>query len=141
MVLENGEAEILTQLSSSSKTHKIALESLSEKAHKEGPKGGGQFSIQNGLQVAGRSLGHQPRHGSREILIVCGALSTCDQCWIRRCVCLLKKRKPVALHVFDWLVSQPCQQIQTKRKEKEYCDSGALTAETFSVWIAVRRDY
>jgi len=28
--------------------------------------------------VAGRSLGHQPRHGSREILIICGALSTCD---------------------------------------------------------------
>jgi transcription initiation factor TFIIH subunit 2 len=78
VVLKNGEAEILTQLSSSSKTHKIALESLSEMAHKEGPKGGGEFSIQNGLEVAGRSLGHQPRHGSREILIVCGALSTCD---------------------------------------------------------------
>ena len=37
-----------------------------------------EFSLQNGLEVAGRSLGHQPRHGSREILIICGALSTCD---------------------------------------------------------------
>ena len=37
-----------------------------------------EFSLQNGLEVAGRSLGHQPRHGSREIMIVCGALSTCD---------------------------------------------------------------
>ena len=37
-----------------------------------------EFSLQNGLEVAGRSLGHQKRHGSREILIVCGALSTCD---------------------------------------------------------------
>lgn len=37
-----------------------------------------EFSLQNGLEVAGRSLGHQPRHGSREILILCGALSTCD---------------------------------------------------------------
>jgi len=39
---------------------------------------GGEFSIQNGLEVAGRSLGHQPRHGSREILIICGALSSAD---------------------------------------------------------------
>lgn len=39
---------------------------------------GGEFSLQNGLEVAGRSLGHQPRHGSREAVIVTSALSTCD---------------------------------------------------------------
>lgn len=78
VILKNGEAEILTQLSSSSKTHKLALQSLTEMISSEGPTGGGEFSLQNGLEVAGRSLGHQPRHGSREILIVCGALSTCD---------------------------------------------------------------
>lgn len=78
VILKNGEAEILTQLSSSSKAHKIALASVSQMVSSEGPKGGGEFSLQNGLEVAGRSLGHQPRHGSREILIVCGALSTCD---------------------------------------------------------------
>jgi len=75
-VLKGGEAEILTNLSSSSKTHKLALENLSKLAG--GPSSGGEFSLQNGLEVAGRSLGHQPRHGSREILIICGALSTCD---------------------------------------------------------------
>lgn len=78
VILKNGEAEILVHLSSSSKTHKMALQSVSEMASSEGPKAGGEWSLQNGLEVAGRSLGHQPRHGSREILIVCGALSTCD---------------------------------------------------------------
>jgi transcription initiation factor TFIIH subunit 2 len=78
VIVKNGEAEILTQLSSSSKTHKLALQSVLELAANEGPSGGGEFSLQNGLEVAGRSLGHQPRHGSREILILCGAMSTCD---------------------------------------------------------------
>jgi transcription initiation factor TFIIH subunit 2 len=78
VVLKRGESEVLTKLSSSSKTHKLALQSLVEVTMQEGPSGGGEFSLQNGLEVAGRSLGHQPRHGSREILILCAALSTCD---------------------------------------------------------------
>lgn len=78
VILKNGEAEILTQLSSSSKAHKLALQSLAQMAAAEGPTGGGEFSLQNGIEVAGRSLGHQPRHGSREIVILCAALSTCD---------------------------------------------------------------
>mmetsp|Transcript_4180 Transcript_4180/g.9098 ORF Transcript_4180/g.9098 Transcript_4180/m.9098 type:complete len:455 (-) Transcript_4180:162-1526(-) len=76
VTLKGGEAEVLTNLSSSSKTHKLALKNLAKMGSP--PTGGGEFSLQNGLEVAGRSLGHQPRHGSREILIVCGALSTCD---------------------------------------------------------------
>lgn len=78
VIMKNGEAEILTQLSSSSKTHKLALQSVLEMVSSEGPKGGGEFSLQNGLEVAGRSLGHQPRHGSREVVIIVGALSACD---------------------------------------------------------------
>lgn len=78
VLMKNGEAEILTQLSSSSKTHKLGLQSALAMVSSEGPKGGGEFSLQNGLEVAGRSLGHQPRHGSREVVIICGALSTCD---------------------------------------------------------------
>jgi transcription initiation factor TFIIH subunit 2 len=78
VILKNGEAEVLTQLSSSSKAHKLALTSLSEMVNAEGPSEGGEFSLQNGLEVAGRSLGHQPRSGSREVVVVCGALSTCD---------------------------------------------------------------
>jgi transcription initiation factor TFIIH subunit 2 len=78
VVVKNGEAELLTKLSSSSKTHKVALQNFNSLTLTEGLKGGGEFSLQNGLDVAGRSLGHQPRHGSREIVILCSALSTCD---------------------------------------------------------------
>jgi len=78
VLVKQGEAEILTQLSGSSKTHKIALQSVAESCLQEGPAQGGEFSLQNGLEVAGRSLGHQPRHGSREIILVTAALSTCD---------------------------------------------------------------
>ena len=78
VLVRNGEAEILTPLSSSSKAHKVALQSVSQLAASEGPNKGGEFSLQNGLEVAGRSLGHQPRHGSREIVVLCAALSTCD---------------------------------------------------------------
>jgi transcription initiation factor TFIIH subunit 2 len=78
IVLRNGEAEILSQLSSNAKAQKIALQSFSLLAASEPPAKGGEFSLQNGLEVAGRSLGHQPRHGSREIVVLCGALSTCD---------------------------------------------------------------
>jgi len=82
VVLKNGEAEILTQLSSSSKTHKIALQSVSSLCASEGQSAGGEFSLQNGLELAGRSLGHQPRHGSREVVVLTAALSTCDPGYI-----------------------------------------------------------
>lgn len=78
IVLRDGEAEILSQLSSNSKAHKLALQSFGVLAASEPPNKGGEFSLQNGLEVAGRSLGHQPRHGSREIVVLFGALSTCD---------------------------------------------------------------
>lgn len=77
IVLRDGEAQILTQLSSNAKAQRVALQSFSMLAASK-PKEGGEFSLQNGLEVAGRSLGHQPRHGSREIVVLLGALSTCD---------------------------------------------------------------
>jgi len=61
VIMKNGEAEILTQLSTQSKAHKLALQSVSQMAASEGPAGGGEFSLQNGIEVAGRSLGHQVR--------------------------------------------------------------------------------
>ena len=60
----------------------MALQSVGPMIASEGRSttrvAGGEFSLQNGLEVAGRSLGHQPRHGSREIVVVTAALSTCD---------------------------------------------------------------
>ena len=76
--VKNGEAEILSPLSSNSKAHSLALQSLAQMAATQTPQQAGEFSLQNGLEVAGRSLGHQPRHGSREVVVVTAALSTCD---------------------------------------------------------------
>jgi transcription initiation factor TFIIH subunit 2 len=81
VLIKNGEAEILTQLSGSAKFHKVALQSVLQICASENGMGG-EFSLQNGLEVAGRSLGHQPRHGSREIVILTAALSTCDPGYI-----------------------------------------------------------
>lgn len=78
VLVKNGEAELLSPLSSNSRTHKMELQSVSRLASSEGVLQGGEFSLQNGLEVAGRSLGHQPRHGSREIVVCTAALSTCD---------------------------------------------------------------
>jgi transcription initiation factor TFIIH subunit 2 len=93
ILLKDGEAEILAPLSSTARAHKVALQSVTQMVMAEansssssskknsnigGGGGGGEFSLQNGLAVAGRSLGHQPRHGSREIVVLTAALSTCD---------------------------------------------------------------
>ena len=77
--VRQGEAELVSPLSSHFAPHETALQSLLDyvnSGHDAG--GGGEFSLQNGLEVAGRSLGHQPRHASREIVVVAAALSTCD---------------------------------------------------------------
>jgi transcription initiation factor TFIIH subunit 2 len=78
IILRDGEAEILSPLSSNAKVHQVALQSFGRLAASEPPNKGGEFSLQNGLEVAGRSLGHQPRYGSREIVVLFAALSTCD---------------------------------------------------------------
>lgn len=80
VLVKDGEAEILTPLSSNAKTHRTALQTVGPMVATEAAARatGGEFSLQNGLEVAGRSLGHQPRHGSREIVVLTAALSTCD---------------------------------------------------------------
>lgn len=78
ILLQNGEAEVLSTLSSSRQTHALALASMGRDAGDSKNSNGGEFSIMNGLEAAGRSLGHQPRHGSREVVVLTAALSTCD---------------------------------------------------------------
>jgi len=79
IICKNGEAQVLSLLSGSKRTAVVALGAI-----REGVTTGlvgkqaGEFSLQNGLEAAGRSLGHMPRHGSREVLVIVGALSTCD---------------------------------------------------------------
>jgi len=74
VIMKDGEAEMLTQLSGNPKVHMAAL----ARASGTGSTSAGELSLQNGLEVAGRSLGHMPKHGSREVVVLCGALSTCD---------------------------------------------------------------
>lgn len=73
VIAKDGEAELLTQLSGNPRMHIQAL----SRAATHG-SACGDFSLQNALEVSGRSLGHMPNYGSREIIVLCGALSTCD---------------------------------------------------------------
>jgi transcription initiation factor TFIIH subunit 2 len=73
VIVKDGEAELLTQLSGNPRVHTQAL----SRATTHG-SACGDFSLQNALEVSGRSLGHMPNYGSREIIVLCGALSTCD---------------------------------------------------------------
>jgi transcription initiation factor TFIIH subunit 2 len=82
IICKNGEAQVLSLLTGSKRSTATALGALREGVA-SGLVGGagkdaGEFSLQNGIEVAGRSLGHMPQHGSREILVIVGALSTCD---------------------------------------------------------------
>ena len=80
IICQDGEATMLTSLGGSPKKHKLALSAaiVTEMGKKGGPDIGGEFSLQNGIEVAGRSLGYAPRYGSREIIVVMSALATCD---------------------------------------------------------------
>ncbi len=80
VLCKDGEAEMLTSLGGSPKKHKLALTAaiVTEMGRRGGPDVGGEFSLQNGIEVAGRSLGYAPRYGSREIIVVMSALATCD---------------------------------------------------------------
>jgi len=80
VLVQDGEAEMLTSLGGSPKKHKLALGAaiVTEMGKKAGSDVGGEFSLQNGIELAGRSLGYAPRYGSREIIVIMSALATCD---------------------------------------------------------------
>ena len=63
ILCKDGEAEMLTTLGGSPKKHKLALGAalVTEMSKGGGPSVGGEFSLQNGIEVAGRSLGYAPR--------------------------------------------------------------------------------
>ena len=80
VLCQDGEASMLTSLGGSPKKHTLALSAalVTEMGKKSSDDTGGEFSLQNGIEVAGRSLGYAPRYGSREIIVVMSALATCD---------------------------------------------------------------
>lgn len=72
IALRNKRAELITELQSNSRKHIKSLEDMSKLAL------AGEPSLQNGFEIAFKSLKMVPTHASREILIVMGSLTTCD---------------------------------------------------------------
>jgi transcription initiation factor TFIIH subunit 2 len=79
VILHEGIATQVTEMSGSARLHLDALQTLrrgSSKFLREGD--GGQASLQNCLELGLRIHATVPKFGTRELLIVYGALSTCD---------------------------------------------------------------
>jgi len=70
IVLRNGVAERLTELSSSPEVHIQKLKNTLDTA--------GAASLQNGFDLAVESLRRIPPYGHREVLVLLAALSSCD---------------------------------------------------------------
>lgn len=72
IIMHNKRAEKISDLTGNSRKHLNVLKCLSSTSLI------GEPSIQNGLELAFKSLKLLPSHASREILIVMGSLTTCD---------------------------------------------------------------
>ncbi|KAI8610594.1 Ssl1-like-domain-containing protein [Chytriomyces sp. MP71] len=68
----DGGAEKYTEMTGNAHEHIAAIR------HRPNREPKGEPSLQNALEIARRSLLHVPSHGSREIIILYSALTTCD---------------------------------------------------------------
>ncbi|KAI8388121.1 Ssl1-like-domain-containing protein [Radiomyces spectabilis] len=85
IVTRDGIAEKLTELSGNPSDHIRALKA------KKNNETSGEPSLQNALQLARSSMVGVPSHGSKEILLIFGALTTCDPTDIYDTIDLLQK--------------------------------------------------
>ncbi|CAO3672205.1 unnamed protein product [Umbelopsis ramanniana] len=85
IVIRDGVAERLTDLSGNPTDHLRALK------NKRNQETSGEPSLQNALDMACASLVNVPSHGSREVLVVYGSLTTCDPGDIYDTIAQLKK--------------------------------------------------
>lgn len=85
IVTRDGIAEKLTELSGNPNDHTRALQA------RKNTETSGEPSLQNALHLARSSMVGVPSHGSKEILIIFGALTTCDPGNIYDTVEVLKK--------------------------------------------------
>lgn len=72
IALRNKRAEVVAELLGNSKKHIKSLETIGKFALT------GEPSLQNGFDLALKSLKMVPSHASREILVLMGSLTTCD---------------------------------------------------------------
>lgn len=70
--MHNKRAEKITELAGNCRKHVKAICNLSKTSLV------GEPSLQNGLELALKSLKLLPSHASREILVLMGSLTTCD---------------------------------------------------------------
>ncbi|KAG0823948.1 hypothetical protein G6F62_006536 [Rhizopus arrhizus] len=85
IITRDGIAEKLTELSGNPTDHIKALKS------KKNTETSGEPSLQNALQLARASMLGVPSHGSKEVLLIFGSLTTCDPSDIHDTIDLLKK--------------------------------------------------
>lgn len=85
ILARNGIAERITELSGSPEAHIAAL--------KERLEVGGDMSLQNALDLAHTPLSNVPQYGTREMLLLVTALSTCDPGDVFASVAACKKAK------------------------------------------------
>ncbi|KAI8977409.1 Ssl1-like-domain-containing protein [Mycotypha africana] len=85
IVTRDGIAEKLTELSGNPTDHIRALKS------KKNTETSGEPSLQNALQLARASMKGVPSHGTKEVLVIFGSLTTCDPGKIRDTIELLKQ--------------------------------------------------
>jgi transcription initiation factor TFIIH subunit 2 len=81
VICKNGEAQILCPLSGNKRSVLASLAVIRDgilSGSGRSKNDAGVFSLQNGLRIAGLSLGFMPEYGSREIIVFVAALSTCD---------------------------------------------------------------
>ncbi|KAG1048199.1 hypothetical protein G6F43_009392 [Rhizopus delemar] len=85
IITRDGIAEKLTELSGNPTDHIKALKS------KKNTETSGEPSLQNALQLARASMLGVPSHGSKEVLLIFGSLTTCDPSDIHDTIDLLRK--------------------------------------------------
>lgn len=85
IITRDGIAEKLTELSGNPTDHMKALKS------KKNTETSGEPSLQNALQLARASMMNVPSHGSKEVLLIFGSLTTCDPSDIHDTIDLLRK--------------------------------------------------
>ncbi|KWU42712.1 Ssl1-domain-containing protein, partial [Rhodotorula sp. JG-1b] len=93
MVTRDGLAERLTPLSGNPADH---LKVLQNKKKLE-PRG--QPSLQNVLQLAKNGLSHLPPHGSREVIIILGSLTTCDPTNIHDTISQVEQQRRIRVNI------------------------------------------
>lgn len=82
--MHNKRSEKLSELTGNPKKHIKAVQTLNRTSLV------GEPSLQNGLELAAKSLKLLPTHASREILVIMGSLTSCDPTDINTTISMLK---------------------------------------------------